>query len=90
MSMIVGCSVNKANMGLLSLWWRPLKDCKTPEQESLARAVFFDLVEAAHDVPSTYAKDYKAASGASAAAAPAALASVSGGASVAAGSDSAA
>ena len=50
----------------------------------------FDLLEAAHTVPSMYTAVYNAASGASAAAAPAALASVSGGASVAAGSDSAA
>ena len=88
---IVGCSVNGARQGLLSLWWGPANGCQlTREQESLAQAVFFDLVEAANGVPSMYAADYNAASGASAAAAPAALASVSGGASVAAGSDSAA
>ena len=67
--MLVGCSVNGAGQGLLSLWWSAAPKCKhTPEQESLARAVFLDLAEAAHDVPSMYAADYRAASGASAAA----------------------
>ena len=65
----MGCSVNDAREGLLSLWWQPAQGYKlTPEQESLAQAVFFDLVEAAHNVPSMYAADYNAASGASAAA----------------------
>ncbi len=53
--MFVGCSVHGANEKLLSLWWRPaggLGDLFTAEQESLRRAVFFDVVEAAHDVPS--------------------------------------
>ena len=54
--MLVGCSVNGAGQGLLSLWWSAAPKCKhTPEQESLARAVFLDLAEAAHDVPSMYA-----------------------------------
>ena len=39
--MVVGCSVNGARAGLLSLWWSPAKGCKlTQEQESLAQAVF--------------------------------------------------
>ena len=57
----------------LSLWWQTAGGCRlTKEQESLAQAVFFDLVEAVHDVPPMYAADYNAASGAPAAAAPAA------------------
>ena len=48
----MGCSVNDAGEELLSLWWQPALGYKlTPEQESLAQAVFFDLVEAVHDVP---------------------------------------
>ena len=67
--MLVGCSVNGAGQGLLSLWWSAAPKCKhTPEQESLARAVFLDLAEARHDVPSMYEADFRAASGASAAA----------------------
>ena len=67
--MLVGCSVNGAGQGLLSLRWSAAPKCKhTPEQESLARAVFLDLAEARHDVPSMYEADFRAASGASAAA----------------------
>ena len=41
MGMLVGCSVNGARLGLLSLWWSTAPGCKlTREQESLARAVF--------------------------------------------------
>ncbi len=79
--MFVGCSVHGANEKLLSLWWRPaggLGDFFTREQESLRRAVFFDVVEAAHYVPSLYAKDFAAASGASRPAAPPAAASDAG------------
>ena len=39
--MVVGCSVNGARAGLLSLWWSPATGCKlTQEQESVAQAVF--------------------------------------------------
>ena len=61
----VGVTVNKVKCDLLSLWWTPAaKQQLTPEQESLARTVFFDLAEADHAVPSIYAADYNAASGA--------------------------
>ena len=66
-SMLVGCSVNGArrsgaHRGLLSLWWSPGPKCRlTEEQEDLARAVFFDVVEAAHEVPRMYNNDYTAA-----------------------------
>ena len=67
--MYVGCTVNETRHEALSLWWGPAKSYKlTPVQESLARAVFLDLAEARHDVPSMYEADFRAASGASAAA----------------------
>ena len=49
--MLVGCSVQGAAQGLLSLWWCAAAGYQlTKEQESLAQAVFFDLVEAAHNL----------------------------------------
>ena len=92
----VGVTVNKVKCDLLSLWWAPAaKQQLTQEQESLARTVFFDLAEADHAVPSIYAADYNAASGAAdsgvfAAACASAPASASGGASAASGTPAAA
>ncbi len=56
---IVGCSVAGAREDLLSLWWAPCggRDLSS-ESESLAQAVFFDVVEAAHQVPLGYARDF--------------------------------
>ncbi len=56
---IVGCSVAGAREDLLSLWWAPCEGRDlSSESESLAQAVFFDVVEAAHQVPLGYAKDF--------------------------------
>ncbi len=54
---VVECSVRDARSDLLSLSWYPAggRPKMTADMESLARAVFFDLVEAAHDVPQMYA-----------------------------------
>ena len=72
--MLVGCSFDGARDGLLSLWWAPAGGFKlTVGQESVAQAVFFDLAEAAHDVPGKYQKAYyNAAAGAPSAGDPAA------------------
>ena len=92
----VGVTVNKVKSDLLSLWWAPAANQQlTQDQESLARMVFFDLAEADHGVPSVYAADYNAASGAAdcgvfAAAGASAPASARGGASAASGTPAAA
>ena len=45
-------AIDDTSHTLLSLWWQPAGGCRlTKEQESLAQAVFFDLVEAVHAVP---------------------------------------
>ena len=72
--MQMGCSVRDTNRQLLSLWWGPGPGVVTAEMEDLARAVFMDVVEAAHVVPQMYLADFQAASGASPPAAPPALA----------------
>ncbi len=72
--MQMGCSVRDTNRQLLSLWWGPGPGVVTAEMEDLARAVFMDVVEAAHVVPHMYLADFQAASGASPPAAPPALA----------------
>ena len=55
----VGCSVHKTGRDLLSLWWSPAEDMHLEgQQEALARAVFFDLMEAEHDIPDFIAGDY--------------------------------
>ncbi len=74
-AIVVACSVRAANKDLLSLWWGPAAGCKmTAETEPLARAASFDVVEAAHDVPTMHAADFEAASGAQRPAAPPAVA----------------
>ncbi len=55
---VVECSVRNARRDLLSLSWYPACNM-TAEMESLARAVFFDLVEAAHEVPTMYASGFR-------------------------------
>ncbi len=72
--MQMGCSVRDTNRQLLNLWWGPGPGVVTAEMEDLARAVFMDVVEAAHVVPQMYLADFQAASGASPPAAPPALA----------------
>ncbi len=72
--MQMGCSVRGTNRQLLSVWWGPGPGVVTAEMEDLARAVFMDVVEAAHVVPQMYLADFRAASGASPPAAPPALA----------------
>ncbi len=77
-AIIVACSVYRAGENLLlSLSWYSAAGggCEmTAEMESLASVVFFDLVEAAHYVPTMYAADFQAASGAERPAAPPAAA----------------
>ena len=76
--MVVGCSTHDCAAGLLSLWWKPASGEKlSAEQESVARAVFFDLVEGPHLCPSMYDLELRTAAGQ--------LASATGGASAASG-----
>ena len=47
-------AIDDTSHTLLSLWWQPAGGCRlTKEQESLAQAVSFDLVEAVHVVRPT-------------------------------------
>ncbi len=62
--MIVGFSVDVARPDLLSLWRGPFGGRQlASEQESLAQAAFFDVAEAAHEVPRTYANGFHVAFG---------------------------
>ncbi len=74
-AMIVGRSVDGARQDLLRLWWGPFGGCElTSEQESLAQAVFFDVAEAAHEVPRAYTVGFHPAFGCHPPAAPPAAA----------------
>ncbi len=74
-AMIVGCSVDVARPDLLSLWRGPFWGRQlAAEQEPLAQAVFFDVAEAAHEVPRAYAVGFRPAFGCHPPAAPPAAA----------------